>query len=117
MVRWNAVYIVHKHNSPLNEQEVCQWITQEKNGWTSENNFTCKAYPNLILAGLKTDGTMQCIVNDMTAFRLRGVCYELTLYMDLWNNEILGHSYENQVFFACQFFHITEDLLQKVNLE
>ena len=51
-----------------------------------------KVYPNLILAGLKIDGPMQCIVSDMTAFRLKGVYYELTLYMDLWNNEILSHS-------------------------
>ena len=49
-------------------------------------------YPNLILAGLKIDGPMQCIVSDMTAFRLKGIYYELTLYMDLWNNEIPGHS-------------------------
>ena len=28
----------------------------------------------------------------MTAFRLKGIYYELTLYMDLWNNEILSHS-------------------------
>ncbi len=38
------------------------------------------------------NGPMQCIVSDMTAFRLKGVYYELTLYMDLWNNEILSHS-------------------------
>ena len=28
----------------------------------------------------------------MTAFRVKGVYYELTLYMDLWNNEIVSHS-------------------------
>ena len=32
------------------------------------------------------------IVSDMTAFRLKGIYYELTLYMDLWNNEIPSHS-------------------------
>ncbi len=51
-----------------------------------------RVYPNLILAGLKIDGPMQCIVSDMTAFRLKGIYYERTLYMDLWNNEILSHS-------------------------
>jgi transposase InsO family protein len=35
---------------------------------------------------------MQCIVSDMTAFYVKGVYYELTLYMDLWNNEIVSHS-------------------------
>ena len=28
----------------------------------------------------------------MTAFRVKGIYYELTLYMDLWSNEILSHS-------------------------
>ena len=51
-----------------------------------------KVYPNLILAGISIDGPMQCIVSDMTALRVKGIYYELTLYMDLWNNEILSHS-------------------------
>lgn len=37
-------------------------------------------------------GPMQCIVSDMTAFHVKGAYYELTLYMDLWNNEIVSHS-------------------------
>lgn len=51
-----------------------------------------KVYPNLILAGIDIEGPMQCIVSDMTAFRVKGIYYELTLYMDLWNNEILSYS-------------------------
>ena len=51
-----------------------------------------KVYPNLILAGMDIDGPMQCIVSGMTAFRVNGIYYELTLYMDLWNNEILSYS-------------------------
>ena len=50
-----------------------------------------KVYPNLLLAGMNIDGPMQCIVSDMTMFWLHGVAYELTLYMDLWNNEIIAH--------------------------
>ncbi len=51
-----------------------------------------KVYPNLILAGINIDGPMQCVVSDMTAFRVKGIYYELTVYMDLWNNEILSYS-------------------------
>ena len=51
-----------------------------------------KIYPNLLMAEMNVDGPMQCIVSDMTAFRVKGVYYELTLYMDVWNNEILTHS-------------------------
>ncbi len=51
-----------------------------------------KIYPNLLLSGINVDGPLQCIVSDMTAFRVKGVYYELTLYMDLWNNEILSYA-------------------------
>ena len=33
----------------------------------------------------------------MTAFRLKGGYYELTLYMDLWNNEILSYSLSGRI--------------------
>lgn len=51
-----------------------------------------KVYPNLLLSELQIEGPLQCIVSDMTAFYVKGVYYELTLYMDLWNNEIVSHS-------------------------
>ena len=38
------------------------------------------------------DGPLQCVVSDMTAFYFNGVYYELTFFMDLWNNEILTHA-------------------------
>ena len=51
-----------------------------------------RVFPNLLLSGLQIDGPLQCIVSDMTAFYVKGIYYELTLYMDLWNNEIVSHS-------------------------
>ena len=51
-----------------------------------------RVYPNLLMTGLNLDGPMQCVVSDMTAFYLKGIYHELTLYMDLWNNEILTFS-------------------------
>lgn len=51
-----------------------------------------KVYPNLLLSSLHVNGPLQCIVSDMTAFYVKGIYYELTLYMDLWNNEIISHS-------------------------
>ena len=51
-----------------------------------------RIYPNLVLAEMNISGPMQCIVSDMTAFYSEGRYYELTLYLDLWNNEILAHS-------------------------
>ncbi len=51
-----------------------------------------RVYPNLLMTGLNLDGPMQCVVSDMTAFYLKGIYHELTLYVDLWNNEILTYS-------------------------
>lgn len=51
-----------------------------------------RIFPNLLMTELNIDGPLQCIVSDMTAFYVKGTYYELTLYMDLWNNEILAHS-------------------------
>lgn len=51
-----------------------------------------RVFPNLLMTELNITGPMQCVVSDMTAFYVKGVYYELTLYMDLWNNEILTHS-------------------------
>ena len=51
-----------------------------------------RTYPNLLTAELVIAGPLECIVSDMTAFRVHGIYYELTLYMDLWNNEIIAHS-------------------------
>ena len=51
-----------------------------------------KVYPNLLATGLNIDSPLQCVVSDMTAFHLKGVYYELTLFVDLWNNEILSYS-------------------------
>ena len=51
-----------------------------------------RVFPNLLMTELQIDAPLQCIVSDMTAFYAKGVYYELTLYMDLWNNEIVSHS-------------------------
>ena len=51
-----------------------------------------RVFPNLLLTEMQIDGPLQCIVSDMTAFSVKGVYYELTLYMDLWNNEIVSYS-------------------------
>ena len=51
-----------------------------------------RVYPNLLMTGLDITGPLQCVVSDMTAFYLKGVYYELTLFMDIWNNEILSYS-------------------------
>mgnify|MGYP003320482203 CR=1 FL=1 len=50
-----------------------------------------KVFPNIILSTLNIHKPMEVIVSDMTAFWCNKTYYELTLYMDLWNNEIVSY--------------------------
>ena len=67
-------------------------VSQSKHYRYKKPGDPFKVYPNLMTTGLNVDGPLQCVVSDMTAFYLKGVYYELTLYMDTWNNEILSYS-------------------------
>lgn len=55
-------------------------------------NREIKNFPNYILAELNPLRPFQLIVSDMTAFGANKHYYELTLYMDLFNNEIVSYS-------------------------
>jgi transposase InsO family protein len=49
-------------------------------------------FNNLIWNGWKKiKKPLGVIVSDMTSFYVRGIYYELTLYFDVWNKEILGY--------------------------
>ena len=42
-----------------------------------------KIYPNLFMAEMQIDRPLQCVVSDMTAFYMKDIYYEITLYKDL----------------------------------
>ncbi|MBQ0041531.1 MAG: IS3 family transposase [Clostridiales bacterium] len=71
-----------------------------------------KVYPNLLLSELHVTGPMQCIVSDMTAFYVKGIYYELTIYMDLWNNEIISHSLSSKRGDRMTYISGLEDLIE-----
>ena len=71
-----------------------------------------RVFPNLLLSEMQIDGPLQCIVSDMTAFYVKGVYYELTLYMDLWNNEIVSHSLSSKRGDRMTYISGLEDLIK-----
>ena len=71
-----------------------------------------RIFPNLLLSEMQIDGPLQCIVSDMTAFRVKGIYYELTLYMDLWNNEIVSHSLSSKRGDRMTYMSGLEDLIE-----
>ena len=71
-----------------------------------------RVFPNLLSAELNIDGPLQCIVSDMTAFYVKGIYYELTLYMDLWNNEIVSYALSAKRGDRMTYISGLEDLLE-----
>ena len=61
-----------------------------------KTNREIKNFPNCILAELNPLRPFQLIVSDMTAFWANKTYYELTLFMDLFNNEIVAFSLSNK---------------------
>lgn len=59
-------------------------------------NRELKSFPNYILAELNPLRPFQLVVSDMTAFWANKHYYELTLFMDLFNNEIIAYSLSNK---------------------
>lgn len=59
-------------------------------------NKELKNFPNYILAELNPLRPFQIGVSDMTAFWANNHYYELTLFMDLFNNEIIAYSLSNK---------------------
>lgn len=59
-------------------------------------NREIKNFPNYILAELNPLRPFQIVVSDMTAFWANKTYYELTLYMDLFNNELISYSLSNK---------------------
>lgn len=49
-------------------------------------------FNNLVWNGWKyLSKPLEVVVSDMTAFKVKGIYYELTLFFDAWNKEILGY--------------------------
>ena len=72
-----------------------------------------KEYPNLLSADLRIDGPFQCVVTDMTMIRCQGKHYELTMYVDLWNNEIVSYGLSNKRGDPSSYINGLEQLIEK----
>ncbi len=72
-----------------------------------------KIYANLLLADLSVNRPFQVIVSDMTAFWCNSTYYELTLYMDLFNNEIVSYAISAKKGDRTTYINGLNDLIEK----
>ena len=81
--------------------KICKFLNIKSNSkhfkrYGKNVNRELKSFPNYILAELNPLRPFQLIVTDMTAFWANKNYYELTLYMDLFNNEIIAYYLSNR---------------------
>lgn len=96
--RWLAAKIeldTGAHYSENYAQRVCAYAgirSVSKHVRRYKGTDRVKVYPNLLMADLAISGPMQVVVSDMTAFWAAGKYWELTLYVDLYNNSIASYA-------------------------
>ena len=76
-------------------------------------NREMKNFPNFILAELNPLRPFQLVVSDMTAFWANKRYYELTLFMDLFNNEIIAYALSDKKGDPSTYHTALSDVLHK----
>ena len=96
--RWLTHYIENRYNVKYNENYVFKILQYNHLRSTSKHYQWQKpleeheTYKNLIWNYWdKVDKPYEVVVSDMTQFYVKGKLYELTLYIDAFNNEILTY--------------------------
>ena len=70
-------------------------------------------YPNLLTYDLNITSPLTFVVSDMTAFWCQNTYYELTLYMDLFNNEIVAYDLSSKRGDRMTYFNGLQELIEK----
>lgn len=72
-------------------------------------------FNNLILNGWKyLTRPFEVIVSDMTAFRVKRAYWELTLYFDAWNKEIVGYGLDSRKGSVKTYYNGLNQVLDKI---
>lgn len=79
--------------------KICKYLgikSKSIKRYGKKTNREIKNFPNYILAELNPLRPFQLVFSDMTAFLANKTYYKLTLFMDLFNKEIVAFSLSNK---------------------
>ena len=79
------------------------------------SELLAKNFPNLLLRDLEPQRPLEIIVSDMTAFYHHSIYYELTLFMDLFNNEIIAYYLTKKRGNPVGYYESLEQVLKQKN--
>lgn len=94
--RWLAAFLKRKYGVIMSAEYVYRCrkyagvICESKHYRYKKPGESSYIYPNLIRNNWNASKPLEIIVSDMTSFYSRGIYYELTLYFDTFNREIVG---------------------------
>jgi transposase InsO family protein len=122
--RWINAFIKNKYGVVMSDNHVhlcCKYEGIRSKGkhyqWKKPGEQQYK-FNNLIWNGWKKiTRPYEVIVSDMTAFWVKNTYYELTLYFDAWNKEILGYGLSSKKGDRNTYFEGLNQVLNKIKEE
>ncbi len=122
--RWINAFIRNKYGIIYSNNYVhlcCKYenirSTRKHYQWQKPGEEKVK-FNNLIWNGWKyLTRPFEVIISDMTAFRVKGIYYELTLYFDAWNKEIVGYGLASRKGSVTSYYDGLEQVLEKIKKE
>ena len=102
--------------SDATAHEICKFLCIKSKSKHEKQKYRklredSKDYANLILNKIAPDEPFKVVVSDMTAMRFKGNYYEVTLYMDLFNNELISFGASNKKGDPATYYKGLDDLL------
>lgn len=122
--RWINAYARNKYGVVWSNNHVhlcCKYENIKSQGkhyqWKKPDEEHEK-FNNLVWNGWKyLSRPYEVIVSDMTAFKVKGVYYELTLYFDAWNKEIVGYGLVSRKGDTKSYYDGLNQVLSKIKEE
>lgn len=102
----NYVHRLCKYENIRYQGKHCRW----KKPGDEQYKFN-----NLVWKGWKyLSKPFEVIVSDMTAFKVKGIYWELTLYFDAWNKEIVGYGLDARKGSTKTYYEGLNQILDKI---
>ena len=122
--RWINAFIRNKYGIIMSDNHVhlcCKYEGIRSKGkhyqWKKPGEQQYK-FNNLIWNGWKyLSKPFEVIVSDMTAFWVKGTYYELTLYFDAWNKEIVGYGLSSRKGSIHSYYDGLNQVLERIKKE
>lgn len=69
-------------------------------------------FPNTVKGNWNVTKPLEIVVSDMTCFKHKGIRWEWTYLLDVYNNEIIASSVTNKIGNSLPYYHCLEQLIE-----